>query len=562
MILSQGLTTIELLTKIMIVFGGLGLFLYGINSMGDSLKSLAGDKMKVFIEKTTNTPLKGILVGALVTALIQSSSGTTALAVSLVRSGLMTFPQAIGVIMGANIGTTITSFIIGLKVEKLSLLFVGLGALLIFFIKNVKIQELGKILFGFGLLFFGLQQMGDSLKTILDTYSEQTELIFASMSNYPILGLLVGTLITAVVQSSSATIGILQTLYAQGTIQITGSIAILLGCNIGTTVTATFACIGGGTQAKRTAFVHALFNIVGALLFMILLWPYSQLITLIENSLLSGLGEHPAMSIAVAHIIFNFVTTFILYFFIKLMVKLAELAIKESKEEHDTILDDLLDHKLIDNSPTLALSFAKKSVDYMFKLVNEFVNLAKSYSSKRDKNALTRCRELENTINTLDKRIHDYLIKLTIEDLSNANSKILSIYLDTIKDLERIGDHCTNLFEFYEERYETDKAFSLDGIQDLDQMFAAIVQMTDITNNSFNNWDKELAKTVDAIETKIDKMEEVFHNRHVHRINSGACSYDNTDHFVEILSNIERIGDHLTNISQSVLYEESVLETI
>lgn len=326
--------------------------------MGDSLKAIAGNRLKVFIEKTTNTPLKGILVGTLVTAIIQSSSGTTALTVGLVRSGLMTFPQAIGVIMGANIGTTITSFIIGLSIEKYALLFVGIGAILIFFVNKEKVKELGKIILGFGLLFYGLGLMGDALDLILTAYSDQATMIFELFSDIPVIGLLIGTLITAIVQSSSATIAILQTLYLQGTVGLMGALAIMLGCNIGTTITAVFACIGGGVQAKRTAFVHAMFNVVGAILFMILLWPYTWLLGHIEDWLLQ-IGSNQKMTIAIGHMMFNIITTFLLFFFIPWMVKAATKIIKDKKDEKQSIMDELLDYTLIEKSPTLALSFAK-----------------------------------------------------------------------------------------------------------------------------------------------------------------------------------------------------------
>lgn len=556
MFLSGGLSVGDMLIQLITVLGGLGLFLYGINQMGDSLKTIAGDRLKVFIEKTTNTPLKGILVGALVTALIQSSSGTTALTVGLVRAGLMSFPQAVGVILGANIGTTITSFIIGLNIEEYSPLFIGIGALMIFFLKNDKVKEVGKIIFGFGLLFFGLKTMGDALDKILEAYDEQASMAFTFLADYPILGLLIGTLLTAIVQSSSATIGILQTLYHQGTIALFGAIPIMLGCNIGTTITACFACVGGGVQAKRTAMVHAMFNVIGAILFMILLWPFTELMKLIEGSMLSGLGPNPPMSIAIAHMLFNLITTFILFFFINLMVKLATKVFKDKPNEQQTILDELLDYSLIEKSPTLSLSFAKKSIDFMCKCVTDYVTIAKEYSFEQKSSYVEQARQLEDTIDCLDKRIHDYLIKLTITDISESNSHLLSAYLDTIKDLERIGDHCTNIFEFFGERYETNKELSEDGKQDLSQIYEVLVKMVELTITSFYKWDRELALQVNQFEEEIDKLEVVFHQRHVHRINSGACSYLNADHYVEVLSNIERMGDHLKNISDSILLDK------
>lgn len=555
MILSVGLSPEQLIMNIITVIGGLGVFLYGINLMGDSLKAIAGNRLKVFIEKSTNTPLKGIFVGALVTAIIQSSSGTTALTVGLVRAGLMTFPQAIGVIMGANIGTTVTSFIIGLDIGKYALLFVGIGAILIFFVGKDKIKELGKIILGFGLLFFGLELMGDSLKVILGAYEEQTTKIFASFSENPFLGLIVGTIVTAIVQSSSATIGILQTLYAQGTISLIGSIPILLGCNIGTTITAVFACVGGGVQAKRTAIVHAMFNVIGATLFMVLLVPFNYLMLEIESSLLGGLGPNPAMTVAITHMIFNFVTTFVLFFIIPIMVKVATKLVKD-KDEHQSILDELLDYTLIEKSPILALSFAKKTLDYMADNVKEFIQLARDFSFEYNKKALARGAELEKNINVLDKRIHDYLIRLTAAHLNQPNSKILSDYLDQIKDLERIGDHCTNILEFFQERHDTGRELSKDGCQDLEQIFDLLVEMSDKTLTALKEWDLDKAKSIELYEEQVDKLEEVLHQRHVHRINCGECSYLNSEYYVEILANIERMGDHLKNVSDSILNNE------
>ncbi len=553
MFLSVGMSAGDIIIQLIAVLGGLGLFLYGINLMGDSLKTIAGDKLKKIIEKTTNTPIKGILVGTIVTVIIQSSSGTTALTVGLVRAGLMTFPQAVGVILGANIGATITSFIIGLNIESYSLIFVCVGAVMIFFVKKTKITEIGKIIFGFGMLFFGLKTMGDALDIILTSYEEQATQMFTFLADIPVLGLLIGTFITALVQSSSATIGILQTLYRQGFITMFGAIPIMLGCNIGTTVTAIIACMGGGVQAKRTALVHVTFNVVGAILFMALLWPFAKLMEIIESTMLVGLGPHPAMSLAVAHLLFNFVTTFIMFFFIKLIVKLSCKIIKDKPNEKQTILDALLDYSLMESSPVFALTFVKKSIDYMCKCVAEFVHMTKEYSFDKKQNFGNRPKEIEETIDALDKRIHDYLIKLTLTELSNSNSQLLSAYLDAIKDLERIGDHCTNIFEFFDERYATGKELSTDGIQDLEQMYTTILAMVDMTFEAFYAWDKEKAMEVNKLEEEVDKMEAIFHQRHVHRIDSGACSYSNADYYVEILSNLERLGDHLENISESVI---------
>lgn len=548
---------------IMMILGGLGLFLYGIELTGNSLRAIAGDRLKGFIEKSTSTPIKGIFVGALVTILIQSSSGTTALTVSLVRAGLLTFPQAVGIIMGANIGTTVTPFMMSLKIENYALWCVGIGAILIFFFKKEKIHQIGSIILGFGLLFVGLWFMGGALGAILNNPSVQSSVasLFTWLEKYPIFGLFIGTVITAAVQSSAATILILQTLYISGSIHLIGALPILLGCNIGTTVTALIAAFGGGTEAKRTAFVHALFNIIGSVLFMILAvagpggkGPFVMLMEWIEDTFLRGIPQ--AMTLALAHIVFNVVTTFVLFFFIKQMVWLATKIIKDKANPEERIAEELLDYSLIDRSSVLALSFVKKAIDYMTDCVKNYVYIAKEYSFERKDDLLAEGAELEKTINCLDKRIHDYLIKLTITDLSDGSSKLLSKYLDQIKDLERVGDHCTNILEFFEERYEKDMHLSADGNQDLAQIYDVLLRMVDNTTAAVKEWSIEKAKEASDCENEIDKLEDVFHERHVHRVNSGACTFLNTEHYVEILSNIERMGDHLENICEGILTEE------
>ena len=553
----------DMVLLIMTILGGLGIFLFGINLMGDYLKAIAGNKLKVFIEKTTNTPLKGILVGALVTAIIQSSSGTTALAVGLVRSGLMTFPQAIGIIMGANIGTTITSFIVGLNIEEYSLWFVALGALLVFFVNKEKIKQLGHIILGFGLLFFGLGLMGDSLKELLamDGIKQSVEEMFEWLATNPlciVLGLFTGAGITSVVQSSSATISILQKLYQQGNIPLMGALPILLGCNIGTTVTAVFACVGGGTQAKRTALVHTLFNVIGALLFMVLLYPWSIAVQWIEDVLLTpmGMGDTPSMTIAFAHIIFNFITTFALYFFIKKLVAIANKLIKDKANEEEKILEELCDYKLINESPVLALSFVKKAIEYMASLTHRFFHLTHEYSLENKEELVKEADKLEETINSLDKRTHDYLVKLMITDLDDKTSTLLSKYMDQIKDFERIGDHCKNLVEFYKIRYEEEMDLTKEGRQDLDQFYSVVLTMIDNTYSAIKKWSKEDAKVASDCEEEIDKLETFFYKRHMHRVDTGACTIINSEHYVEILSNMERIGDHLENVCESILIDK------
>lgn len=547
------LSSSNLWESFLFVLGGLGIFLYGINLMGDSLKDLAGNKLKIIIEKSTNTPLKGILVGAGLTAVIQSSSGTTALTVGLVRAGLMTLPQAIGIIMGANIGTTITAFIVGLNISEYALLFVGIGAIMIFFFNRRKIKDFGKVICGFGLLFFGLELMSAGLDYIIENYTEQVNAVFASFNNVPILGLLTGTLVTAIVQSSSATIAILQTLFVTGEITLLGALPILIGCNIGTTVTAVIAAIGGGVDAKRTAVVHSLFNIIGALIFMIILrFGFVPLMNLID----SNIGPNSKMTIAIAHIIFNTVTTFVLFFFVNQMVKVAYKVIKDepSKDEEDQkLLDELLDFTLIKKSTALSLKFVEKCMARMGEIVYSYYDLAAKYAFNEDATALETGTKYETLLDSFDKRIHDYLIYVTAANPHSDESMLISKYLDTIKDYERIGDHCSNILEFFKDRYEKKLSLSLDCVQDLTQMFDNINVMVESSTASLTNWDKDKAQIVEEREKVVDALYDVLQDRHTHRVNSGSCSYANSEYYMELLSNLERIGDHCKNVADTVL---------
>ncbi|MGL4949204.1 MAG: Na/Pi cotransporter family protein [Anaeroplasmataceae bacterium] len=540
------------------VFGGLGIFLFGINLMGDSLKALAGPKMKMIVEKTTNTPLKGILVGTLVTALIQSSSGTTALTVGLVRAGLMTFPQAIGVIMGANIGTTITSFLIGLNISKYSFLFIGIGAFLCFFSKKKKIKELGYVVLGFGLLFFGLDEMGGGLKQILTDNKEFAEGLFTSLSKVPILGLFVGAGLTAVVQSSSATIGILQSLYSTGQIALVGALPILLGSNIGTTVTAVFAGLGGSVEAKRTAVVHTIFNITGALLFMILLtWAYVPLVQWIETNWIPKPDEgNPMMTIAVAHMIFNIVSTFVLFFFIKQMAFVATKIFPDKKQSKSAIDLALSDTKLIHESPTLALDVAKSAIHYMGDQVISFSLIAKQAVFSFEESLFEQADLIEKTVNSLDKRIHDYLILLTKEGLDEKDSQLLSKYLDTIRDLERVADHFMNLLEFSQDSFNSDFVLSDDAKADLEKMLGLVLVMVSDATLAINTLDKDKANQVIANEDIVDTYEIELRNNCDRRVKDGTCDYSHSDHFIDLVSNIERIADHCTNIAYNVVNDK------
>lgn len=545
---------------ILYILCGLGIFLFGIDMMGGALKAIAGNKMKVIIEKSTNTPIKGMFVGFMTTMLTQSASGTSALAVSLVAAGLMTFPQALGVLLGANIGGTILTIILAafssFKIMPVvSVILVFVGAALTFFFKKKMIKQIGSVILGFGFIFLGLAFVDMSFKIILTEYDDMIKNLFQNLSDVPILGIIFGTLFTFVVQSSSATIGIVQSMFSLGTVDLQGSFAIMLGANIGTTITALLASLGSSKQARKVAIANILIKFFGVIVFGIFFrWAYVPLFKLINEAF--GWENNP-MIISLGHLFFNIINSFLFLGFLKPLAKLCDLMIKETeKDKKEEILADLLDYSLIKRSVPLALEFAKSSIMYMGQCVSEYVVISHSYSFERNDDLLEKGADLEKTINCLDKRIHDYLIKLTLGGLNKVQSRMLSKYLDQIKDLERVGDHCTNILEFFEERYEKDYHLSDDGNQDLEQIYQVLLDMVEKTLYAMAKWDKETAQLAAKDEDEIDKLEEVFHERHVHRVSTGVCTVVNGEHYIEILSNIERMGDHLMNVCEGVLSEE------
>lgn len=526
------------------VIGGLGIFLFGLNQMSVSLKNIAGNRLKSFIEKTTNTPLKAIFTGILITVLIQSSSGTTVIVISLITAGLMTLPQAIGVIMGSNIGTTVTAFLVGLKIEQLALPIIGIGAILIFFFNKRKITLLGHVFIGFGMLFLGLQIMGAGFKVL--TLKPWFLIIMSSLESSVFLSILTGTGLTALVQSSSAVIGILQGLYETGQVPIIVGLGILLGSNIGTTVTAVLSSIGGNRQSKQAALAHLFFNIIGSLLFIIFMRPFANLVHTIE---INYLEPNSKMTIALAHIGFNVITTFILIFFIKQQVWLINkiLPIKTV-----TTSLDKLNEELLESSPILSLKATKNSIIEMGAIVKEIVMVAQKYLNENNEAHYNRCLELEDLIDLYDHSIHDYLIQLKTDNLDFELGMTQAIYMDAIRDFERIGDHSINLIEFFRSRYDTNVNTVDSTLDNLNYFFERVIGQINLSLNAFENKDVGIAKIILEVEEEIDTLERKYRNKQLKLIGNGKLSLDDI-HFVDILSNLERIADHCVNIAQNVI---------
>lgn len=540
----------EYITAVLfMIFGGLGVFLYGISLMGDSLKALAGNKLKLIIEKSTNTPLKGMLIGFIITALIQSSSGTTAITVGLVRAGLMTLPQAIGIILGANIGTTMTSFLVSLNLKDYALPIMAVGSLLSFFGSKKKAKNLGGVLLGFGMLFYGLDVMGTALKTLkdFDIFKE----LMASAGNYRIVGILVGAVSTAIIQSSSATTAILQELYTTGTLQLIGALAILLGNNIGTTITAVLASIGGNVTAKRTAMAHVLFNVLGSILFLILLYPYSLLIGWIETTYYT---QYSTGAIFWGHIIFNTINAFVFLFLVNQLVWVVRKLVPGQEREVAFNPEDLQE-ELIKEAPVFALENAKKVVSHMGKVAQEMFGYTVDYSFIDDRKLFEEGMSSEEILDTIDKKTHDYLVKIAQVGLDPESSQLQAEYVDTIRDFERIGDHCTNLLQFFEMRYEDHVSFTPDAEKELRKLYSVVTETLDYALQAFDTQDKTIAEKVLIREEIIDKLVIKNRKRHIMRINNNEDIETQDQLYVDILSNIERIGDHCNNIAINVIQD-------
>ncbi|EMR05931.1 Phosphate transport system protein phoU [Bhargavaea cecembensis DSE10] len=526
--------------------GGLGIFLFAINFMGNALQKAAGDRLRDILDRFTTNPFMGVLVGIVVTVLIQSSSGTTVIVVGLVSAGFMKLRQAIGVIMGANIGTTVTAFIIGIDVGAYALPIMGLGAFLLFFFKKDKIKNLGEVVFGFGGLFLGLELMSGGMKPLreLPAFIDLT----LSMSENSLLGVVVGTVFTLIVQSSSATVGILQGLYAEQLVDLRAALPILFGDNIGTTITAVLASLGASVAARRAAATHVLFNVVGTIVFLILLAPFTAYVSWLSSTL----GLEPKMQIAFAHGSFNVANTIIQFpligawaYVVTKLIPGEDVSI-EFKPKH-------LDPSFITQSPSIAIGQAKEEIlrmgEYAVRGLNETYTYLKTSEKKHSETAY----QLEDAINNLDRGITDYLVKVSAEPISAIESERHVILMETVRDIERIGDHFENIIELIDYREANRVVLTEGAMEDLDEMFTLTIETVGRSLEALNHHDSEIAREVAEKEDLIDKMERKFRKKHIQRLNDGQCSAQAGIVFVDIVSNLERIGDHAVNIAESIL---------
>lgn len=534
------------ITDVLALLGGLALFLYGMQMMSTGLEAAAGNRMKSILEKLTSNRIKGVLVGAAITAVIQSSSATTVMVVGFVNSGLMTLKQAVWVIMGANIGTTITGQLIALDIGAIAPLFAIAGVGAIMFIKSEKVHHISSIFAGLGILFMGMDMMGAAMSPL-----KESEAFISLMTKFdnPLLGILVGALFTAVIQSSSASVGILQALASTGMIPLSSAVFVLFGQNIGTCITAVLASIGMKVNAKRTTVIHLLFNIIGTVLFTVicLVTPY---VTWIE-AMTPG---DPVAQIANAHTVFNIVTTLLLLPFGTHMANIAVRILPDSKKADD---EDLrlkyirpFESSYAIGHSAVAVSQVRDEVNRMRNMVAK--NISDSFDSlvQYDEKLRKKVSEREEYIDFLNKGISEYIVSLMASEMNMSDSRKINGYYAIISNLERIGDHAVNLAEYGDDMRKWEIDFSDTVKEELNEMKAqCIAALDNLKEVTSENVERILSQAV-IIEQKTDDMRDKYFKKQMQRLKKGKCKPQSGIVFSEILTDFERMGDHALNIAQ------------
>lgn len=548
------------LFSILTLIGGLALFLYGMNAMGDGLAKVSGGKLEKILENLTSNPIKAVLLGAGVTAVIQSSSATTVMVVGFVNSGIMKLSQAVGVIMGANIGTTITSWILSLtgiqsdnfiiqmfKPTSFSPVLAIIGVIFILFINDSKKKDIGTIFIGFAILMYGMDMMSSAVKPLAEV-PEFTNLLL-KFSN-PLLGVIAGALLTAVIQSSSASVGILQALCLTGAVPFSAAIPIIMGQNIGTCITAILSAIGAKKNAKRAAAVHLYFNLIGTVIFMTVFY----LINAVVGFSFFHQAATPA-GIAVIHSVFNVTATIILLPFAKGLEKLACLTIRDKKEDVVVSAEDrefmILEPRFLEK-PAFAVEQSRNAARKMAEESHNALFTALSLVDKYSEEGVERVENMESKVDRYEDELGTYLVKLNNKDLSEKDSHSVSIMLHCIGDFERISDHAVNIMESARELYEKNLSFSVQAKTELQVLIATVGRIVDTAYEVFDKQDMNLTRDVEPLEEIVDELSKELKRRHVNRLRSGECTIEMGFILTDLLTSLERIADHCSNISVCV----------
>ncbi len=550
--------------------GGLALFLYGMHALGEGLSKMSGGKLEKLLEKLTSNPIKAVLLGAGVTAAIQSSSATTVMVVGFVNSGIMKLSQAVGIIMGANVGTTATAWILSLSGIEGSNIFLRLlkpssfspvlaiiGVVFLLFTKKEKKHNIGTIFIGFAILMFGMEIMSAAVKPL----AEVPEFVnILTLFKNPFFGVLAGALLTAVIQSSSASVGILQALCVTGAINFSVALPIIMGQNIGTCITAILSCIGTSKNAKRTALVHLYFNLIGTIIFMAV---YYGINAFVHFSFADQVAS-PA-GIAVIHSIFNVFATLILLPFSKVLVKLAYLTIKEDTKEAEVSKVDadflMLDPRFLE-TPGFALEQCKVVTTRMAEWAQKGLQASLELLEHFDETKYQEIFTIENCVDQYEDRLGTYLVKLSSKNLSEKDSRTLSILLHCIGDFERISDHSINIAESYKEMFDKKLTFSDKAVKELEILNRAVSDIIECSVRAFKEEDLELARKVEPIEEVIDLLKFEIKKRHTKRLQKGKCTIELGFVLTDLITNLERVSDHCSNIAVFILQtKETAFDT-
>ncbi len=544
----------QLIQSLIWLLAGVGVFIVGMNFMGDALEKSAGSGIKKMLEKISNNRFSGVGIGAGVTAIIQSSSATSVMVIGLVNAGVMTLMQATPIIMGANIGTTITGVLVALKNDYFNMIMylLAFAGVMMGFVKKEKVKILGSLFCGLGLIFVGLEVMSSEQAFGNPLVEDMFTNIFQKI-NFPLLLILVGVLFTALIQSSSASTGVVITMVGANVLPLDLALFIILGANIGTCVTALLASVGANVNSKRVALIHFTFNVIGTILFTIIIWIFREPVV---NLLVSIFPGDDAMSlqmrVSIFHVIFNVTTTCLLLPFTKQLVKYSCLVIKDKKEENDTLSLKYVDDRLV-KTPPIALMQVKKEIDYMIELVEKNISLSflavETGSSEHD----AKIRDNEKIINFTNSALTDFLIKLSATNMEQSDEKVIGTYFHVLNDLERIGDHAENFHEIGTEMASKKIFFTELASKEIASMRLKIFEMFAISKEAFENQNKTQLPTLTALEETVDKMKKDLTASHFARLANGSCNTSASPYYSSLVSGLERVADHLVNVGYSIM---------
>lgn len=543
----------ELIQSLIWLLAGVGIFIVGMNFLSDALEKSAGSGMKKMLEKISNNRFSSVCIGAGVTAIVQSSSATSVMVIGLVNAGVMTLMQATPIIMGANIGTTITGVLVALKNDYFNMAMYALAfaGVMMGFFKQEKVKLAGTLCSGLGLIFVGLNIMGseDAFKNplIMDMFTE----IFKTV-NFPLLLIFVGIIFTALIQSSSAATGVVITMVGTGVLPLDLALFIILGANIGTCVTALLACIGANANSKRVALIHFTFNLIGTVLFTAIIWIFKDPMVNLLTTVFPG-DDAMALQMRVSffHVIFNVTTTLALLPFVKQLVNYSCLVIKDNQEETEKMSFRYVDERLL-STPSIALMQVKKEIEYMFDLVEENTRLSLVAMNRGSSEHNKTIRNNEKIINFTNNALTKFLIELSV-CMEHSDERIIGSYFHVLNDLERIGDHAENLHEIGLEMMDKKIVFSETARQEIAEMFDNISKMFEISRNVFDTHNKDNLPSLASLEENVDSQKTELIASHFARLAEGNCHVDVSPYFSSVVVGLERVADHLVNVGYSVV---------